>query len=255
MTILTLSEVALDRGDRRVLDIRRASLAQGDSVAILGPNGAGKSSLLKVISGEWDAPGGQVIFHGKALTQWDRLARARHLGVLPQSSQVGFPFTAEEVVAIGATPLSMRKRELGQRIRRTMHDTDVHHLAEQPYSRLSGGEKQRVQLARVMLQLSQAERPPLLLLDEPTSAQDLGHQHQLMQTLAELRVQRGFTLLTVLHDLNIACRYCPHAWVLHHGRLHRNGPTGEALTPQTVEQYWQYRPEKITTRNQSFALL
>ncbi|EAR09017.1 heme ABC transporter ATP-binding protein [Reinekea blandensis] len=255
MSILTLNDVSLHRNGRCILDVREAVLTQGDTVAVLGPNGAGKSSLLKIISGETVPTAGQICFHGKPLTAWNRLERARHLGVLPQSSQVGFPFTAEEVVAIGAIPLSMRKRQIAQLVRRAMHDTDVGHLAEQPYTRLSGGEKQRVQLARVLVQLSQAERPPLLLLDEPTSAQDLGHQHLLMQTLNDLRVHRDFTLLAVLHDLNLACRYGQGVWVLNHGHLQQVGAADAVLTPETVEQYWHYRPEKVTTRQHHFALL
>ena len=255
MSILTLNDVSLIRGGRPLLDIESLALSENDMVAILGPNGAGKSSLLKVISGEWPSTTGTIRFHGKPLSDWNRLDRARHLGVLPQSSQVGFPFTAEEVVAIGATPLAIPKRQIQQRVRQAMRNTDVWHLASQPYTRLSGGEKQRVQLARILVQLSQAERPPLLLLDEPTSAQDLGHQHKLMQTLDDLRLHRSFTLLMVLHDLNIACRYCHDVWVIEQGRVQRVGQTGDVLTPATIEQFWHYRPEKIQTRDRRFALL
>ena len=181
--------------------------------------------------------------HDLELERWDAPARARHLAVLPQSSQLSFAFTAEEVVALGATPLVLGWRELQREVRRVMDLAACANLADKAYPRLSGGEKQRVHFARVLLQLSQAVRPPLLMLDEPTSAQDLGQQHAMLDTVRSLCHESGFGVVAVLHDLNHAIRYADRCTVLDAGRIVREGAPAYILTPDCIQSFWGYRPE------------
>lgn len=243
--MLTIERLSVSQGQRHILELPQASLAAGDFVAVLGPNGAGKSSLLKVLCGEWSATQGSIHLHQKDITHWPRQLLARHLGVLPQASQLSFPFKAQEVVAIGATPLSLTRQAIDDAIKRWMEATDTWQFADRLYTSLSGGEKQRVQLARVLLQLSQAEDEPLLLLDEPTSAQDLGQQHQLLNLIKSLCQQYNFAVISILHDLNQASRYADNVWILHQGQLFAQGSPQQVLQPDTVMKVWGYQPERL----------
>lgn len=242
--MLTVEQLQLRRDQHVALLVDTLRHASGEITAIAGANGAGKSTLLRALSGDF-AIEGRCLLHGKPLHEWSPLQRARHLGVLPQHSALNFPFLAEEVVALGLTPLRLNRREAQQQIRRHMALTDCAHLAARSYPALSGGEKQRVQLARVLLQLSQAELPPLLLLDEPTSAQDLGQQHALLQLLQQRCREHQFGVIAVLHDLNHILRYCQQCWLLSDGRLVKQGAPTAVLTPARIEQYWRYRPRQI----------
>lgn len=234
-----------DRGKTRIR-IDHLEISQGQLTGVVGPNGAGKTTLFKVICGELRHEG-SLLFHGRPLHDWPALQRARHLSILPQTSQLTFPFTAKEVVELGLTPLSIGKHDARQQINHYMDLTDCLSLANQPYPLLSGGERQRVQLARVLLQLSQAEHAPLLLLDEPTSAQDLGHQHQILALAQQLCHQLGYGVLAIQHDLNQVMRYCDHCVQLSLGQLVNTGHPIDVLNQSTIEKYWQYKPQHIET--------
>jgi iron complex transport system ATP-binding protein len=237
---LRLRELCARRGDFS-LRLPCWDTAAGELAAVLGTNGAGKSTLFGVLCGDVRCAG-RIELHGRGLQDWPRAARARHLGVLLQQASLSFAFTAEEVVALGLTPLSVGWREGRQRVRALMRRTDTAHLAQRAYPTLSGGERQRVNLARVLLQLSEAESAPLLLLDEPTSAQDLGHQHQLMTLARDLAVAQGFNVVAVLHDLNLALAYADQCLVLAKGEVAALGKPRDVLKPARVEAVWGYRP-------------
>jgi iron complex transport system ATP-binding protein len=251
--VLALENIELRHGGFSLkLDHWRAEAGQFH--ALLGCNGAGKSTLLKLVAGELPYRG-RACLHERELDRWNPVQRARHLAVLPQASQLNFGFTAAEVVALGATPLALGWRELQTELRRAMDLAQCGALAKQSYPRLSGGEKQRVHLARCLLQLSQAERAPLLLLDEPTSAQDLGQQHTLLQRIRELCDQAGYGVVAVLHDLNHALRYAQHASLLDAGRLVADGEPADLLTPSRVQAFWGYGAEWVQSERGDVALL
>ena len=241
--MLTIENLLVQQEHRQILNLPAASLVSGELIAVLGPNGAGKSSLIKTICGEWPASTGQIRLHNKPLPNWPRHVLARHLGVLPQANQLSFPFKAQEVVAIGATPLNLNRYDINQAVQKWMQATDTWQFADRLYPSLSGGERQRVQLARVLLQLSQAERAPLLLLDEPTSAQDLGQQHQLLNLVKSLCQENGFAVISILHDVNQASRYADKVWLLKQGELVAQGSPLQVLQPETVMKIWGYQPE------------
>lgn len=223
------------------LNIPRWQANSGEFHAVLGANGAGKSSFFATLSDELRYRG-DIQFHGRALRDWPALRRARHLGVLPQQTHTAFAFTAAEVVALGLTPLAVNWRSGQRRVRQMLERVGCLELSGRSYPSLSGGERQRVNLARVLLQLSEAEAAPLLLLDEPTSAQDLGQQHAVMALARELASDSGYIVVAILHDLNHALRYCDHCLLLRRGEAVVDGAPGAVLTPDVVEAHWGYRP-------------
>ncbi|MCR9103698.1 MAG: ATP-binding cassette domain-containing protein [Gammaproteobacteria bacterium] len=251
--MLVLERVGVSHGGF-VLQLDSWQTASGQFHALLGRNGAGKSTLLKLLAGELSHRG-HIRLHGVDLSDWHPLERARHLAVMPQASRLDFGFTAAEVVALGATPLSLNWRQIRREVQRTMEFVQCSELADQSFVQLSGGEKQRVQLARCLLQLSQAEQTPLLLLDEPTSAQDLGQQHALLSRIRGLCRQSGYGVVAVLHDLNHALRYANIASLLDAGRLAGQACPFELLTTDIVERYWNYSAERVLSAGGNAALL
>lgn len=238
--------VGLDRhggggGTRRVLDDIDFEVTAGEFVALVGPNGAGKSTLLAVLAGEL-APGrGHIELDGRALTHWTPLDMARRRAVLPQSHTVGFPFTAAEVIAMGRAPWQRTPRTAADDavIAAAMTATDSTHLAGRAFPSLSGGERARVALARVL-----AQDTATLLLDEPTAALDLGHQEAVL-TLAADRAARGAAVVVVLHDLASAAAYADRVAVLDGGRLVAAGPPREVLTGDLLSRVYRYPVEVL----------
>ncbi|WP_280301682.1 ATP-binding cassette domain-containing protein, partial [Nocardia abscessus] len=172
----------------------------GQVVALVGPNGAGKSTLLAALAGELGLSAGAVELDGQPLSHWTTLDMARRRAVLPQTHTVGFPFTAREVVAMGRAPwVRTERREHDEKqIAAAMAATDVEHLAARSFPTLSGGERARVALARVF-----AQDTPTLQLDEPTAAQDLGHQEAVLRLPTARAAQRP-AVVVVQHDQGIA---------------------------------------------------
>lgn len=242
--MLTVKHLHFSRNKKTVLAVEDWAMESGQFVGVLGPNGAGKSTFLKLIAGEWRSSG-RVLFHGDTLAEWNRQALACHLAVLPQSSQLSLPFTAGEVVALGAIPLTASRQQCNRLVNEAMERTCSAHLADAMFMELSGGEQQRVQLARVLVQLAQAKQAPLLLLDEPISAQDLAQQHAMMRLARELAHEQGWGVLAVLHDINFAVRYCDSLCLLSKGKLVGHGQPDHCINPDVVETLWGHRPQRL----------
>lgn len=224
--------------------------ACGEVTALLGPNGCGKTSLLRAISGELDYRGNIRLF-GRPQADWyrrqnDHRALARRYGLLPQHSNLNFAFTCGEVVQLGLAPGSLSRAEQEERIGHFMQRADVWHLRDRLFPSLSGGEKQRVQLARVLSQLSLADAgdKKILLLDEPTSALDLKHQHDVLALAREVAGDNA-AVVAVLHDLNLAARYADRLVMLANGQVQADGNPAELLQPELVEQVYGYRGQLV----------
>jgi len=179
-------------------------VAAGEVLSIIGPNGAGKSSILRAIDGDLEYSGS---IYSEALER-DPRQRAKRFAVLPQQSSLNFPFNVSEVVELGRTPHESGKRRDREIIDSALELMDISYLKNRDYMLLSGGEKQRVQLARVFSQIwdGDTNKPRLLLLDEPSSSLDLGHQHHLMKAIRKF-AEQGVTIVVVMHDINLAARY------------------------------------------------
>ncbi|MBC3478977.1 heme ABC transporter ATP-binding protein [Pseudomonas sp. SWRI59] len=232
--MLQVEGLHLRRGSNEVLHDVHLQLTPGQVVGVLGPNGAGKSSLLGVLCGEL-APGqGRVTLQGRPLTDWAGQARAQRLAVLPQVSSLGFSFRVEEVVAMGRMPHGSGQLRDAEIVEAALRAADAWHLLGRSYLALSGGERQRVHLARVLAQLWPGEQGTTLLLDEPTSMLDPLHQHTTLQAVRRF-ADRGAAVLVILHDLNLAARYCDRILLLEQGRCHALASPQEVLTPGALK--------------------
>ncbi|MBF6170636.1 heme ABC transporter ATP-binding protein [Nocardia blacklockiae] len=237
---LRARQVSVDRATaRRVLDHVDLDVVAGQILALVGPNGAGKSTLLAALSGELEPATGTVELDERPLTHWSPVDMARRRAVLPQNHTVGFPFTAREVVAMGRAPWARTDRQDDDEsaIAAALAATDTEHLAARPFPALSGGERARVALARVL-----AQDTATLLLDEPTAALDLGHQEQVLR-LARGRAEQGAAVVVVLHDLGIAAAYADRVAVLDAGRLAAAGPPRDILTTDLLSRVYQHPVE------------
>lgn len=229
--MLKLANVSLTLGDTPILKQINLSLEPGELVVILGPNGAGKTSLLKVACGELQADQGEVSCLSQSLEQLPVLEKAKHMAVLPQHSLLEFPFEVHEVVALGRTPHNTGLRADKSIIDEALAAMDISHLRQQVYTQLSGGEKQRVQLARVLAQLW--EQRGLLMLDEPTSALDFSHQHEVMKTL-KAKTKNTSSILMVLHDLNLAASYADRVILVNNGEICAMGTPEDVLQEEML---------------------
>lgn len=231
MVISLTSVCAAPWGDELLSEID-FSLERGQVMSILGPNGAGKTSLLNLLCGSVPPTRGSFTLSGRPLLDWPIRERARAQAVLPQQSSLNFPYTVEEVVLLGRTPHASGAAADKLILDETLQATDTQALRHRLYTQLSGGEKQRVQLARVFAQLWRAQdsEARLLLLDEPTSALDLSHQKLIMQSIREL-AEQGCAVIMVLHDFNLAARHTDLCLILHRGRQWGLGSPSQVLTP------------------------
>ena len=221
-------------GDKTLLDNVSIQVNPGEVVTVLGPNGAGKSTLLKVISGERELSSGDVLLNGRS--DWPLSEQALMMGILPQSSSLSFPFTVEEVVLLGRIPCTSDHQENLDIVAKALDEVDGAHLKGRQYTTLSGGEKQRVHMARVLAQIwtESALGKRYLLLDEPTSALDPAHQ-QLTLKMARKQADQGIGVLVILHDLNLAARYSDRLVILKQGAIAAQGTPAEALTRETID--------------------
>ncbi|MGI2133198.1 heme ABC transporter ATP-binding protein [Shewanella baltica] len=241
-TELCISQLDVSIGQKTVLSDINVQFKPGAVTALLGPNGAGKSTLLKALCQEISTPRHCIRLGHSQLADWPRRELAKSLAVLPQHASLTFPFTVSEVVAMGLYPLTISNKEGEALVAEQLAQVGLTNLAKRSYPTLSGGEKQRVQLARVLTQLSQSPFPPILLLDEPTSALDLAQQHRVLELAQNLAHQHAYTVIVVLHDLNQAARYSDQLIVLKQGRIVSEGTPAKALSVDTIRDVWDYEP-------------
>lgn len=230
--MLTVESATIAIGRRTILHDVAMSVPAGQLTVIIGPNGAGKSTLLRALSGELSVSRGRIVFGGTALSAMSPQALAARRAVMPQASHLGFPFLAEEVVALGAAVPAFGASFVRGATLHAMELADVSPLQGRYYSELSGGERQRIQFARAMCQLIASRTAPehtLLLLDEPTANLDLPHQMLLMRQ-ARAEARRGRTVVAVLHDLNLAATWADSVAAVANGRLVGMGPPIEVMT-------------------------
>ncbi len=232
--MLRVEALQIRRGLKTVLTDVTLELLPGEVLGVLGPNGAGKSTLLGALCGELQPDRGKVWLDQQELKDWSASQRARRLAVLPQSSTLDFAFRVEEVVGMGRLPHQSGQVRDDEIVRAALQAADVAHLSGRNYLALSGGERQRVHLARVLAQLWPGEAGQTLLLDEPTSMLDPLHQHTILQAIRRF-ADRGAAVLVILHDLNLAARYCDRILLLESGRPHALDTPLHVMRPEPLK--------------------
>lgn len=230
------------KGGRVILKDIHCTFEGGKLTAVLGANGAGKSTLFKCINGETKFQQGSVKWNDRDMKTIPATELSKKKAVLRQHYQVSLPFTAREIVEMGRyayfkTYPTERCKEVIALITELV---GVTHLLERSYLTLSGGEQQRVQLARVMAQVwDSPTKERLLLLDEPVSALDIQYQHQLMLMMQQLTREYGFTVIAIVHDLNLTLQYADNIMMLDQGSVVDHGPAMTVLTEQNIQRVFR----------------
>lgn len=239
-TVLNGRGIGVEIGGKTILEDVDIELRIGEVVAVVGPNGAGKSTLLTALAGDRPASG-EVIIDDKPLSAWPAAELARKRAVLRQDNGLSFPFTVLEVVKMGRAPWTrITTPEEDERIIATeMVRTDVMQFASRSVPSLSGGERARVSLARVLTQ-----RTPVLMLDEPTAALDVNYQEQVL-ALVRQTARAGCAVVVVLHDLAAAGAYCDKLLLLDNGKARAFGPPAEVLTSELLSEVYGH-PIRVT---------
>ncbi|MAU97180.1 MAG: heme ABC transporter ATP-binding protein [Fulvimarina sp.] len=246
---LAISDIRVIAGDRKILGPVSAKIEPGRMTGVIGPNGAGKSTLLKAISGERRPQTGHVSLDGDDVFAIPPAELARRRAVLPQAAAIAFPFTAFEIVGLGLRQRAgLTATARRHAVEEAFAAVDLEGFGDRLYQRLSGGEQQRVQLARVLCQIGRPVedgRAKLLILDEPTASLDIRHQLDVL-TIARRFADGGGIVVTVLHDLNMAVGFCDRLMVLQAGALAADGEPARLVeegvlskvfgTPMTVLQ-------------------
>ena len=213
-------------------------------VTVVGPNGAGKTTLLRVVAGLVDH-GGSLFVAGDPAGSLSRRERARRIALVPQSPEIPPGMLVTDYLLLGRTPhLSLFGTETAAdlaAVAETLDVLDLTHLAGRTLHTLSGGERQRAVLGRALVQ-----EAPVLLLDEPTTALDVGHQQEVLDLVDRLRRDRGLTVLATLHDLTAAGQYADRLVMLDHGRIVAEGAAADVLTPERIARHYHARVRVIT---------
>jgi iron complex transport system ATP-binding protein len=239
--LLRASGLRVERGGRPVLQGFDLEVAAGEVVALVGPNGAGKSTALAALSGDLPLAAGRVEVEGRDLGDWPAVALAQRRAVLPQQVALSFPFPVEDVVAMGRSPWLGTEAELDddQAVAAGLRAADAEHLVGRPFAALSGGERARVALARVLAQSTQ-----LLLLDEPTASLDLHHQERVLRAV-RTRARDGAAAVVVLHDLGLAAAHADRIAVLDEGSTAACGRPEVVLTDELLSRVYRHPIEVL----------
>jgi iron complex transport system ATP-binding protein len=238
--MLESSSLCVRAGWRQLLVDIELALAPGEVLAVLGENGAGKTTLLRALAGEPLGPrlrsSGRVTLADRPLHDWPVRELARLRAVLPQQTELAFAFTALELVQLARYPHGDAAADALAIARQALALADAMRFEQREVATLSGGERARVFLAAAFAQLweCECEWPRFLLLDEPTAALDLAHQHHLLATAREFAARRGLGVLAILHDLNLAAQYADRVLILRDGRLLAAGAPREVLTAERI---------------------
>ena len=239
MSSLEFAGVTVRYGKRDVVRGFRATVASGGWLGLIGPNGAGKSSLLRAAVGLVDHAG-EILVDDVSLALRSRSRRAALLAYVPQDPLLPFDMSALEYVLLGRAPFIGYFGSETRHDRAMAHDVlgrlDLEGFADRRLGELSGGEQQRLVIARAL-----ATEAPILLLDEPTSALDIGHQQQALELVARLRRGHGLTVVSAMHDLTLAGMYADHLALMHEGSVVAYGPAADVLRPETLAEFYGVR--------------
>jgi iron complex transport system ATP-binding protein len=236
--MLKIQNLTVNYGERTILRDIQLEVRSGEIVALIGPNGAGKSTLIRAVSGVIPIRGGNIFVDQKDVTTLSTMERARHISVVPQILSMPPAFTVWETVLLGRTPylnfLGQTSAKDEALARQALEQVDAIHLIEKRMDEISGGEQQRILLARTL-----AQDTPILLMDEPTTHLDLSHQIDLLKLIRQQAREKNLTVLVALHDLNLASMFADRIAIVQNGLLCVAGTPQETLTSKIINLIYQ----------------
>ncbi|MFW5972151.1 MAG: ABC transporter ATP-binding protein [Bacillota bacterium] len=235
--MLKIKNLDFSYGSQKILDNINLAVNNGDFIGIIGPNGSGKSTLLKNISKHLDSDSGFIYLNSKLLGDINLQELARTMSVVPQETGVNYSFSVYDLVMMGRNPYQNRWgriiEEDKRKVREALLQTDTMKFSNKNINQLSGGEKQRVILARAL-----AQEPELLLLDEPTASLDINYQQDVFDILASLNEELNLTIIVVSHDLNLSSQYCDKLILLNKGQIYTVGHPDQVLTARNISDVY-----------------
>jgi len=242
--MITLSNLQVSFGSRRILEGLDLGFADGCITAVMGPNGCGKTTLLRCIGGLLQPTAGEVLVDKRPVNAFPAKELARRIAFVRQHAQTDFEFSAFEIVLMGRNPYQQHLQNESQAdwdiVEHCMKQTSTWHLRFARPSQLSGGELQRVMIARAL-----AQQTPILLLDEPVSSLDIAHQLDIMRLLRDATDK---TILIVIHDLNLALHFCDRLLLLHDGKALYHGAVADGLTPDNIRKVYGVTSKLVDNR-------
>lgn len=217
------------------------SINYGEFLVIVGPNGAGKSTLLSMLANELGKNDEPIFFKKKTFEEWDDKELARNKAKFSQNNSHDIPLSVKDVVMMGRYPYfnSIPHKKDHESVLKAMNETDIAQMKDRDYNSLSGGEKQRVHLARVLTQLDNDVMHKLIFLDEPLNNLDVLHQHKILHTIKNL-TKKGNTAIAVLHDLNLAAQFADNVLLLKQGKIVSHGIPEEVFTKETISKVYNF---------------
>ncbi|RNF40055.1 adenosylcobinamide amidohydrolase [Planococcus salinus] len=239
--MLEIQELSGGYGDENIVQNVSFRVNKGQMLGILGPNGSGKSTLMKLISGALPFRSGFVKIDGKPITEFGAKELAKEMAVLPQLHAHAFSHTVRETVALGRYPhqsgwFSAWSDEDEFAVTEAMRLMNISHYEKTQIDQMSGGEQQRVFVAQAL-----AQDAPVLLLDEPTNHLDINHQKELLDTIRKQAIDKGLTVISIFHDINLASMYCDELLLLDKGTIVRMGEPHEVVREQDIEMVYKTR--------------
>jgi len=231
--LLSANSLSLSYNGHNVVQDFNLTIPPRTIVGLVGPNGSGKTTILRALAGLIEPRSGTALVQGKSASRLEKRLRARQIGWVPQQESAAWPLTVAEVVRLGRAPhrgwLMPFTAEDMDIVECALARADLLELKHRPVNKLSGGEFQRVLIARVL-----AQEPEALLLDEPTASLDIHHQIQVLDLVRSLVNEKGLSVVMAIHDLNLAVRYCDQLVLLNRGTQVSAGTPEEVLTPQNL---------------------
>ncbi|MFA4880529.1 MAG: ABC transporter ATP-binding protein [Candidatus Doudnabacteria bacterium] len=233
--MIQIKNLNFSYASKKILEDINLKINPGEFVGIIGPNGSGKTTLLKNICQVLKPDKGIVLIEGRS--HWRPKELAQKMAVVSENGPVDFDFTALEIVLMGRAPFLKRFEREGREdieiAKRSMEATDTLQFMERPITELSAGERQRVFIAQCLAQM-----PKIILLDEPTNYLDINHKIRIFNFFSTLNKEKGVTVLSVLHDLNLASRYCDKLILMSGGKIFTTGKTAEVLTVTNIQKVY-----------------
>lgn len=231
--MIQLRNITCRYADKEILSHLDACFEAGGFYAVMGPNGCGKTTLLRLVGGLLRPQEGEVLVDGRPVERYGARQLAQKIALVRQHPQTDFEFSAFETVLMGRNPYQRRLQNESEAdwhiVEECMRQTNTWHLRFARPNEMSGGELQRVMLARAL-----AQQTPVMLLDEPIANLDIAHQFEILELLRTINREQHKTILIVIHDLNMALHYCDKALLLHRGGILFQGPVADALTPAHI---------------------